>query len=70
MNEKLIRSKVGLKLRTYDIFLDTVSNTYDNFLHNTLMVAVKLVVSKPHHSPVVVRRVPMYFDDPVIILFA
>ncbi len=61
---------VGALVRTYGIFLDTVSDTGNDIFHDVPVVSVGLVVSESHHSPMTLGRVPMDFDNTVIILFA
>jgi len=52
------------------IFLDAIRDTLDYILYHRTMVALRFVVTKTHHTPMFVNRVPTNFDNAVIDLFA
>jgi hypothetical protein len=55
---------------THSILLDAIGDSLDNVLHNGAVIAIRFVVTKAHHPPMFANRVPVYFDDAVVDLFA
>lgn len=54
----------------YLVFLHAISDALDNFIHDTAVVAVRLVVSESHHPPALALEFPVNLDDSVIDLFS
>jgi len=52
------------------VFLDAISNALDDILYHRTMIALRLVVAVAHHAPTFTDRVPIYFDNAVVDLFA
>ena len=55
---------------THSILLDAIGDRLDNVIHNRAVIAIWFVVTKTHHPPMFANRVPAYFDDAVVDLFA
>lgn len=55
---------------TYRILLDAIGDALDDVLYHGTMVTLWFVVTKAHHAPMFVVRVPAHFDDAIIDLFA
>ena len=55
---------------THSILLNAIGDALDNVLHNRAVITMWFVVTKAHHPPMFANRVPMYFNDAVVHLFA
>ena len=55
---------------THSILLDAIGDRLDNVIHNRAVITIRFVVTKAHHPPMFANRVPAYFDDAVVDLFA
>jgi hypothetical protein len=53
---------------TYVRFAHWVKYCLDHFLDNIPMVAIRFVISQPHHSPSFTLEIPTGFDDSVVVL--
>lgn len=61
---------MAYKSSTHRIFLNAISNALNNILYHRTMIALWLVITKTHHAPMFASKVPTYFDNAVVDLFA
>ena len=70
VNSTSQKSRVYGDLRTHCFFFNSFSDALNDILDDGDMVAIRFIITKPHHSPSRQDGIPMDFDNAVINLFA